>query len=61
MNECTCSGKNMQFGRCCKLNIERADFERWYDSQTDGRIEPWDVWKAAAKHTHAVMTKEKPE
>ena len=27
---------------------ERLAFEQWYDAQPDGRIDPWDVWQAAA-------------
>lgn len=28
---------------------DRARFERWYDAQADGRLEPWDVWQAAQR------------
>ena len=27
---------------------ERLAFEQWYDAQPEGRINPWDVWQAAA-------------
>lgn len=27
---------------------ERLAFEQWYDAQLEGRINPWDVWQAAA-------------
>ena len=27
---------------------ERLVFEQWYDSQPEGRINPWDVWQAAS-------------
>lgn len=27
---------------------DREAFESWYDAQPDGRIQPWDVWQAAA-------------
>jgi AcrR family transcriptional regulator len=49
--ECTCSAKEMRFLRCCKAppRNERERFERWYDAQQDGRIQPWDVWQAAVK------------
>ncbi len=32
----------------------RAAFEKWYDAQPDGKLNPWDVFKAG--HDHAVST-----
>ena len=52
-SECTCSANEMPFGKCCK----RIAFERWYDSQKDGRIEPWDVFKAGAQFEAEAIAK----
>ncbi len=40
------------------MNTSREAFEAWYDSQPDGRIQPWDVWLAAVQHAYANAEKE---
>ena len=40
--ECTCAARDMPFGTCCKV---RSAFEKWYDGQGDGRLQPFDVFK----------------
>jgi len=32
---------------------ERLRFERWYDAQPEGRLNPWDVWQAGAQDAAA--------
>ncbi|MGN8004321.1 hypothetical protein ACTJKQ_14155 [Acidovorax sp. 22279] len=49
--ECDCAAQDMPFGTCCKV---RKEFEQWYDAQPDGRMQPFDVWRAAwgRRYTH---------
>lgn len=51
--ECTCSAKDMPFGTCCKV---RSAFERWYDEQNDGRLQPFDVFKGGWVERHRLSS-----
>jgi hypothetical protein len=51
--ECTCAARDMPFGTCCKV---RSAFEKWYDGQGDGRLQPFDVFKGGWQ-ARAVLAK----
>lgn len=55
--ECTCSAKDMPFGTCCKV---RSAFERWYDEQNDGRLQPFDVFKGGWIERHRLSSTPQP-
>lgn len=55
--ECTCSAKDMPFGICCKV---RSAFERWYDEQNDGRLQPFDVFKGGWIERHRLSSTPQP-
>jgi len=37
--------------------VDRARFEAWYDSQPQGRLNPWDVWQAGAQDAAAEVAR----
>lgn len=47
--ECTCAAADMPMGTCCKV---RTAFEKWYDRQNDGRLQPFDVFKGGWVERH---------
>lgn len=55
--ECTCSANDMPFGTCCKV---RSAFERWYDEQRDGRLQPFDVFKGGWIERHKLSGTPQP-
>ena len=55
--ECTCSAKDAPFGTCCKV---RSAFERWYDEQNYGRLQPFDVFKGGWIERHRLSSTPQP-
>ena len=47
----------MPFGTCCKV---RSAFERWYDEQNDGRLQPFDVFKGGWIERHRLSSTPHP-
>lgn len=41
-----------------KRTTQREKFEAWYESQPDGRLQPWDVWQAALDTVRVPLTVE---